>query len=328
MLTLDHIYRLALRNAIASDLRGPVAVRKKLAQERKKYDAMSRSDRSYYDQECLTNPYADSRVYVGKPDRPIRRIMAGIDITGSELLAAQALAPKRPVDLVIAHHPHGSALAALNDVMHMQAEIYSLYGVPITRAEALQRVRISEVARSISSLNHYKTVDLAKLLDIPFMTAHTFTDNLVADFLKKLIDRNRRKLETVGDLLDLLMTIPEYQIARRQKSGPKILAGQADNSLGKIALTEITGGTEGTKEIYQHLANAGVGTIVGMHMSEEHKKQAEQNHLNVIIAGHMSSDSIGLNLLLDELAKHRIDIIPCGGLIRVSRSGRTKSSRS
>ena len=39
-----------------------------------------------------------------------------------------------------------------------------------------------------------------------------------------------------------------------------------------------------------------------MHISEEHRKEAEKSHLNVVVAGHISSDNLGLNLL------HRRDI--------------------
>ena len=68
------------------------------------------------------------------------------------------------------------------------------------------------------------------------------------------------------------------------------------------------------------MADAGIGTVIGMHMSEEHKKEAEAANINVIIAGHMSSDSLGMNLFLDELEKQGIEIVPCSGLIRVSRN--------
>jgi len=33
----------------------------------------------------------------------------------------------------------------------------------------------------------------------------------------------------------------------------------------------------------------------------------------------MSSDSLGMNLFLDELEKRGIEIVPCSGLIRISR---------
>ena len=57
----------------------------------------------------------------------------------------------------------------------------------------------------------------------------------------------------------------------------------------------------------------------GFFVSPKHKKEAETSNLNVVIAGHMSSDSLGMNLFLDELEKRGIEIIPCSGLIRISR---------
>jgi len=57
--------------------------------------------------------------------------------------------------------------------------------------------------------------------------------------------------------------------------------------------------------------------VVGMHMSEKHREEAEKAHINVVIAGHISSDSIGVNLFLDLL--QGVEVVSCGGLIRVSR---------
>ena len=37
-------------------------------------------------------------------------------------------------------------------------------------------------------------------------------------------------------------------------------------------MTELTGGTEGSPKLYEKMAQAGIGTIVGMHISEENKK--------------------------------------------------------
>ncbi|MBU3942925.1 hypothetical protein KKA24_02990, partial [Patescibacteria group bacterium] len=68
-------------------------------------------------------------------------------------------------------------------------------------------------------------------------------------------------------------------------------------------------------------------TVIGMHISEQGKKQAEEANINVVIAGHMSSDSLGINLFIDELEKRAclpdrqgVEIIPCSGFIRVSRN--------
>ena len=67
------------------------------------------------------------------------------------------------------------------------------------------------------------------------------------------------------------------------------------------------------------MAQAGIGTVLGMHISEEHKKEAEAANINVVIAGHMSSDSLGINLFLDELERRGVDVVPSSGLIRVKR---------
>ena len=59
----------------------------------------------------------------------------------------------------------------------------------------------------------------------------------------------------------------------------------------------------------------------------EHKKEAEKHHINVIIAGHMSSDSIGMNFFLDRLEQRGITIIPCSGILRISRNSRKAKGR-
>ena len=225
------------------------------------------------------------------------------------------------IDLVIAHHPIGKGLAQLHDVMEMQCEVLNSYaGVPINIAEGLMRERISEVARGINSSNHQRTVDSARLLKVNLMNAHTTCDNLAAKFLKDLIEQ--KNPETVMEIIDILKEIPEYKEAMKIGVGPKIFVGNPNNRCGKVVLTEISGGTSGSPKIYEKMANAGVGTIIGMHMSEEHRKEAEQAHVNIVIAGHMSSDSLGVNLLMDELEKQGVEIISCSGFTRFSRAQR------
>ncbi len=320
-ITLGQIYRLAVDLGIRNDLRGSVAVRQHLRRVATRHGKLARQERAEFDPDDLWNPYADTRVYVGDERQVIRRAAVGIDVGTSELLLAHELAERerKPIDLVISHHPVGPGLAGLHEVMHLQAEVLAKYGVPINVAQGLLHVRIDEVSRKISPINHQREVDAARLLKISFMSVHTPTDNMVASFLQRILTKSRRKLELVSDVLDLLRTIPEYRAAARWKAGPRLFAGRPDRFAGKIALTEITGGTEGAPEIYHRLATAGIGTIIGMHMSEEHKKQAEEAHVNAIIAGHMSSDSIGMNLFADIIERRGVQIIPFGGFIRISR---------
>lgn len=313
-MTTKQIYNQIINLGIKADLRGAARVKKQLAKLKAKYQEMKTKDKVGFDLESLNNPYSDSRVLYSS-DKPIKTILAGIDIEGSEILLAKQMG----IDLVISHHPHGVALAALHDVMSMQAEILADYGVPINIAQSLIKLRISEVNRRISPSNHNQVVDLARTADVDFMCAHTPADNLAAEFLINLYENNNKDLDTVGDLIDLLKTIPEYQEAIKMKNGPKIFVGAPENYLGKVVFTEITGGTSGSKDVYERMSQYGIGTIVGMHMSEEHRVEAEKHHINVVIAGHMSSDSLGMNLLLDEIEKKGVEILPIGGLIRVRR---------
>jgi len=189
------------------------------------------------------------------------------------------------------------------------------------------RKRIGEISRAISGANHSQSVDAAKLLNIPIMSIHTPADNHVASYLCGEIKKREKDLMYVEDIMKFLLTIPEYQEAAKHKAGPMIFAGSPENFAGKIAVTEITGGTDGSKELYERLAMAGVGTILSMHLKEEWKEEASRHHLNVIMVGHMSSDSLGLNLFLDNLEKKGIEIVPCSGFTRISRLKRSTRRR-
>ncbi len=311
---LKEIYNLAIQMGIEADFRGREAIEKLLARKREKYEKLSEKEKEEFDKEVLENPYLDSRIYHIATDNEVKRVLVGIDIEPAEILLAKEIGG---IDLIIAHHPLGKGLAHLADVMDLQCDVLNYYGVPINIAEGLMKERISEVARGINAINHQRTVDTAKLLGISLMNSHTPCDNLAAKFLKDLIEKE--KLERIEDLINSLKEVPEYKEAVKIGAGPKIFAGDLERRCGKIAITEITGGTEGAPEVYEKIAQAGVGTIIGMHISEKHREEAEKANVNVVIAGHISSDSLGVNLFLDELEKNGIEIIACSGLIRVKR---------
>lgn len=114
-MTVQEIYNLAVKLGIANDLRGKDRVLKNLKRINEKYEKLDKDKKELFDKEKLTNPYSDSRIlYQSKQKKEIKKIMVGIDMEGTELL----LADKLGVDLVIAHHPEGTALADLSDVMH------------------------------------------------------------------------------------------------------------------------------------------------------------------------------------------------------------------
>jgi putative NIF3 family GTP cyclohydrolase 1 type 2 len=315
---LKDLYLVTVKEGINADLRGKEVVKRSLSRTKKSYVQLNQEKKRIFDKERLSNPYSDTRILFGNPEQEVKNILVGIDIGTGELLLADKLNQRESkVDLVMSHHPQGKALAGLAEVMDIHAEILKKLGIPISVAESLMEARIAEVNRRIMSANHQRAVDIARLLNLAFICCHTVADNHVASYLQKLFDKE--KPDSLDDVLNILNGIPEYRQALQEKAGPKIILGKPGRQAGKI-FVDMTGGTEGSKEIFQKLAHVGIGTIVAMHLSEEHFRKVKAEHINVVIAGHIASDNLGLNLLLDKLEKReRLNIIECSGFKRVKR---------
>ncbi len=317
---LKSIYESIIAEGMQADPRGKLTAQDKLKDADAKFKSLPKEKREYFDRESLINPYDDTRILNGDPDAEIKTAIVGIDIDTSELLLIDRLNAKKTgkIDLAVSHHPQGAAYAHFYKVMDMQADIFHNIGVPINICEQLVEERKKEVSRRIHAANHYRSSDAARLLNIPFICCHTPADNHAASFLQKSMDKKEPK--RLKDIMDILENIEEYKIDRQQHNGPCILFGKPENRAGKIFI-DMTGGTEGPKEIIDNLLHAGVGTIIGMHLSEEHYKKLQGKNINVIIAGHISSDNLGMNLLFDKIEKKgRLKILCCSGFRRIKRA--------
>lgn len=314
---LIDVYRLAIEKGISNDPRGKDGVKELLGEEKEKYDGLSDDKKQYFDLERLWNPYADSRLSWGNEDTEVKKLMWGIDIGTGEVLLADRLREKgEPISAIVGHHPLGSARTPFPEVMWAQTAMYSESGVPVNVAEGLMKPRVAEVTRNILPANYNQAVDAAKLLNLPIMNIHSPADNCVQKFMEDGFEKENPKY--LKDIIDWLMTIPEFQISTRYNSPPKIVVGEPKNHAGKV-IAKMTGGTSGPSGIYEKLAQAGVGTVVAMHFPESHIEEARKHHINMIVSGHMASDSVGVNLIADEWQKKGIEVLPCSGLIRVSR---------
>jgi len=313
---VKEIFDLAVKKGMKADPRGEVGVKEYLENVKKESKDLKPKDEKFFDLERLVNPYMDSRIHNDNGSE-VKRVLAGIDIDEGELLLASQLSERgNKVDLAIGHHPVGYGLAHLHSVMDMQVEIFVKAGVPVHVAEKIMEKRISEVGRGVHPINHYRTTDMAKLLDVNLINTHTTADNLVSEFLENHFAKRKPKL--ISDMIDCLLEIPEYEEAKKRGAGPSLFTGNPKHHVGKY-LVEMTGGTSPSDDIYKELSRVGISTTIGMHMRDDAKKKASKHHMNVLIAGHMASDSLGMNLFLDELEKKGIEVTPCSGLIRVSR---------
>jgi putative NIF3 family GTP cyclohydrolase 1 type 2 len=314
---LVDLYLLTVMIGIKADPRGEETVSNLLTERKEKYNELSEEKKLEYDFEELQNPYADTRILYGDNDLEVKKVLAGIDVEAAELLLAERLKEKNiHFDLVIGHHPEGAALAGLYKVMHLQEDILARLGVPINLAEGLLSGRISEVRRALMPINHNRSVDAARLLNIPYMCVHTPADNMVNQYLQKFLNESEAK--TLNKVVEVLKTIPEFKAAQKINAGPNIIVGSSERRTGKLFI-DMTGGTGGSESMYEKLAIAGVGTVIVMHINDKHRKEAEKHHVNVINAGHIASDSLGMNLYLDELEKTGIEVEVFAGLNRYKR---------
>ena len=319
---LETLYRKAVAVGIARDPRGPEEVRRLLDEERARSEKLKDDEREAWDPDRLFNPFADTRLLAGDPATEVRKVAAGIDVDAGEVLLAHALNRDRgeAIDLIISHHPVGVALTGLPEVMRVQADLLASCGVNVSVAEQLLEKRIGEVERRVLPANHGRAVDAARLLGLPLMCVHTPADNCVGARLTALFEKERPA--RLKDLVGLLKGIPEYRAAVRRNAGPKIVSGSETARCGRVAV-EMTGGTEGPKTIYEAYAAAGVSTVVGMHISEEALENAKKAHLNVVLAGHISSDTLGLNLLFDEIETDGpLAFVEMSGFVRTRDSER------
>ncbi len=321
MLTTEEIYNLAIKIGLKNDPRGEKEIKRILKNNKKEYRELLKKEQIEYDKEKFINPYSDSRFLFGKKDKKVKRVLVGIDIGTEEVLLAKELERRgKPIDLIIAHHPEGKALTKLHEVMDIQIEVLKKAGVPENIGEGLLLNQIESVSKDMAPINHYKSVMAAELLNIPMINIHTPADNCVWKIVDKFI--TKKKPRTVGEIIEELKKIPEYKKAVELNAGPTIFVGNEKSRAGKIVVSGMTGGTngKGSEKVYERMSHYGIGTEIAMHVRYEDREEASKHYINVVIAGHMASDSLGLNIIMDELEKKKIEIIPCSGYIRYSRN--------
>jgi putative NIF3 family GTP cyclohydrolase 1 type 2 len=315
---LNDLFRRAIEAGIDADPRGRTGVQEALEREKKEYDALSERDKQWFNTDRLWNPFTDTNLFNGDHDTDVKRIAVGVDCDNSELLLIHELNRMgRGIDALVAHHPAGRNMD-FHRVMGVQVDMLEEWGIPITKAEALMNARMAEVHRGILPSNTRRHITTAQLLNVPFMSLHSPADVLVQGHVQRTVDA--AKPRTVGDVIDLLTdSYEEYLTARKMQEAMDIFAGAKKNRCGKVVV-KMAGGTQGPTAQFEAMAAAGIGTVVCMHLRDDAVKEAEKHNINVLVAGHMASDSIGLNLLIAAVdPAGELDVLPISGFIHVNR---------
>jgi putative NIF3 family GTP cyclohydrolase 1 type 2 len=248
------------------------------------------------------------------PGENIKKVCIGVDMEASEMLIAREL----QANLVITHHPVGGAPRVnLFKVMQNQIDRMVAAGVPINKAQKVLREQMGRVERGLHVTNYDRAASAARLLKMPFMGIHTPADILAERKIQNHLDKALagKGKATLADVITALNELPEYQKALSQ---PVLRVGSEKDYAGKVFVT-MAGGTNGGAQVAQAYFEAGVGTLVCMHMPEDVIKAVkEQNIGNVIVAGHMASDSVGINQVIAALEARGLEVIPMSGVIAPS----------
>ncbi len=259
---------------------------------------------------CSQTP-ADSQVYI---DGDVRRVFAGIDVDLGELLLARELG----IDGVIAHHPIGSrARLGIPAIVERHQEQMESVGIPTEEAHRMMKQRQRPVAHGLHTANYDRVVDAARKLNLPLMNIHLPADILgrqyFIDFVQKTVAGNGL---SVGELVGELRTIPEMESSLVQ---PELWLGRPENPVGKW-IVQMAAGTNGGAAVYRTYYEHGIDTILAMHIDDRDLRDLEQGQrdsANLVITGHMPSDSIGMNRILDEIERRGVEVIAGSGVIRV-----------
>lgn len=243
--------------------------------------------------------------------KPIKKTMFGVDMEAAEILIAKHLG----YDAVITHHPKGgSPMVNLYKVMDNQIQRMVKAGVPINKAQKALAERQGEVERASHVSNFDRAVSAARVLDMTFIGIHTPADIVAENTVQEHLDQSLEGNSTakLKDVLAALRKLPEYA---KVPAGPVIRVGSEESYAGKVWVT-MAGGTGGGEEVAKAYFEAGVGTLVVMHMPEKVIKAVrEQNIGNVVVAGHMASDSIGINGIITALEAKGIQVTRMSGVI-------------
>lgn len=318
MVSMEELHTFAVEAGIAEDPRSQEQIKSELEKRAERYNKLDGPRKEHFDEDSLENPFDDSKVLYGR-DASVETLAVGMDIATADMLLVDRLnADGAGIDGVITHHPAGKALANLAGVMDINVDVLHKAGIPVSQAEGVVKGSRDKVRRRLHSINHPRAPQAAERLGLPFMSLHTVTDNHAYQFVKDYVAETDPY--TLKELINALLDIPEYAWALKYGVGPEVFAGSEDNRAGEVGVLAFTGGTDVGADLIEKMVDAGIDTLLAMHATQEEIEAAKEASINVISAGHMSSDSLGMNLLLDKVQdEYSIDVVDLAGFKRVER---------
>jgi hypothetical protein len=156
------------------------------------------------------------------------------------------------------------------------------------------------------------------MLGIGLMCIHNPCDEVgrrtMEEHLRAQLPPNPR----VQDAIDALYGLPEFQAA---KTRILLRMGKVENPLGKWAVHH-GAGTNGGYPVAKAAFDHGIDTVFYIHVDGGHLKRLRDSYgregsKNLVVTGHVASDSIGINALIRELRSRGMRVDTYSGIVDV-----------
>ncbi len=252
---------------------------------------------------------ADSAVFV--EGEGIRRALFGIDVGPAELILAKQLG----LDAAIAHHPN-PAVQSYPAILDKHVDQMVAAGVPLDEARAAVAPLKEASILSYHLGNYGQAVSAARLLGLPYLNIHNPLDELGRRIMDQAVQRavsGAGPEAKVKDVVDGLMSLPELGAAPTR---PLVALGDPAARAGKVVVAH-GAGTNGRAPVALAYFRHGVGTVVYIHLDHAEllklRTQAPPG-ANLVVAGHIASDLVGINPFVRALEERGVAIVRASGL--------------
>jgi hypothetical protein len=216
---------------------------------------------------------------------------------------------------VIAHHPLGEhARMDFAKVVHRQVDMMVAEGIDRDVAERAVASRLDRIHRASHMSNYNRIVDTARLVGMPLCNVHLACDIIGRQAIVDMLQARASDTTRVGDVIEWLGEFPEMEAALTR---PEAWVGDASARLGRWVVA-MAGGTNGGYPVFREYYRAGVDTVLAMHIAEDdlQRLRAEApSNANLVVTGHMATDSIGINAVIDGLEEKGIAVTRTSGVI-------------
>ncbi|MBU1700054.1 MAG: hypothetical protein KJ831_07875, partial [Candidatus Eisenbacteria bacterium] len=202
------------------------------------------------------------------------------------------------------------------DVLSRHVEFMTAHGVPEPVARDAVGELIYDARCQAQAANYDRAPSMARRLQIPYMNIHLPLDEI-----------GRKRMVAVVDSLDPAATVKELLGAfehrlpecRAAATEIELRVGLASHPIGHAAVIHAAG-TNGGIPVARALYNHGVDTVIYIHCSGPDSRRLNQDFhdqgRNLIVIGHMTGDSLGINPFAEELISRGLDVTCMSGIIR------------